>query len=154
VEFTTTEDLRTHLQALADKNVGAVFHAAAVCDFTFGTIWKRNERGELIPLGERKVLTQNGNLLAELKPTPKVIAGLRGWFPKARIVGWKYELDGDRARVIQLARDQMAQNRTDACVVNGAAFGRGFGLVAPEGTCLDLADATALYPTLAKFIGA
>jgi len=151
--FTTTEDLRSRLQALAGENAGAVFHAAAVSDFTFGTIWEQNERGELIPLGERKVSAQKGRLLAELRPTPKVIAELRGWFPEARIVGWKYELDGDRARVIELARQQMAQNRTDACVVNGAAFGRGFGLVVPEGSCLDLADAAALYPALAKFIG-
>lgn len=153
-EFTTTEDLRSRLWALADPNVGAVFHAAAVSDFTFGTIWKRNERGELIPLGESKISTQNGTLLAELKPTPKIIAELRGWFPKARIIGWKYELDGDRARVIELARQQLAQNETDACVVNGAAFGRGFGLVTREGICLDLADAAALHAALAKLIGA
>ena len=99
-----------------------------------------------------KLSTRQGTLLAELVPTPKIIAELRGWYPKARLVGWKFEVDGDRAGVIALAERQMADCRTDACVANGAAYGHGFGLVTGAGKCLHLADATALFPALEKFI--
>ena len=40
--FTTTANLREHLQALATQPVDAVFHAAAVSDFTFGKVWRRS----------------------------------------------------------------------------------------------------------------
>ncbi len=150
--FTTTTDLRTRLEALSAQAVGAVFHAAAVSDFTFGGVWERGESGELIPCQERKISTRKGKLLAELKPTPKIISELRGWFPQAQLVGWKYELDGDRALVLDVARQQLAKNRTNACVVNGAAYGEGFGLVTGAGRCEHLADAPALYHALARLI--
>jgi phosphopantothenoylcysteine decarboxylase/phosphopantothenate--cysteine ligase len=150
--FTTTADLRSRLEALSTQGVGAVFHAAAVSDFTFGGIWERCENGELIQRAERKISTRKGPLLAELKPTPKIIGELRGWFPQARVVGWKYELDGDRDRVVEVARQQLASNRTNACVVNGAAYGEGFGLVTGAGRCEHLADESALYQALARLI--
>ncbi len=150
--FTTTADLRSRLEALGSANFGAVFHAAAVSDFTFGPVWDWKGGGELVPCTERKVSTRKGRLLAELKPTPKIIGELRNWYPRARLVGWKYELDGDRARVIRVGGQQLAQNRTDACVVNGAAYGAGFGLVTSGGNCLHLPDAPALYTALAEFI--
>jgi phosphopantothenoylcysteine decarboxylase/phosphopantothenate--cysteine ligase len=68
-------------------------------------------------------------LLAELVPTPKIIAELRGWFPRARIAGWKFEVDGARADALRAARKQIADYSTDACVANGPAYGKGFGLV-------------------------
>jgi len=150
--FTTTSDLRTRLEALSTQGVGAVFHAAAVSDFTFGGLWERSESGELIRCAERKISTRKGMLLAELKPTPKIISELRGWFPHAQLVGWKYELDGDRTRVIDLAGQQLVKNRTNACVVNGAAYGKGFGLVTGAGRCEHLADAAALYQALARLL--
>ncbi len=150
--FTTTADLRTRLEALSTQGVGAVFHAAAVSDFTFGAVWERSESGELIRCAERKISTRKGMLLAELKPTPKIISELRGWFPHAQLVGWKYELDGDRTRVIDLAGQQLVKNRTNACVVNGAAYGKGFGLVTGAGRCEHLADAAALYQALARLL--
>ena len=152
--LTTTADLRARLEALSVQGAGAVFHAAAVSDFTFGGVWERRETGELIPCKERKISTRKGPLLAELKPTPKILGELRGWFPQARLVGWKYELAGDRTLVIDVARQQLAKNRTDACVVNGAAYGEGFGLVTSAGRCEHLADAAALYHVLARLIKA
>src|SRR5881396_3056907 len=38
--FTTTADLRDRLRALGGEAVDAVFHAAAVSDFTFGKVWR------------------------------------------------------------------------------------------------------------------
>jgi phosphopantothenoylcysteine synthetase/decarboxylase len=150
--FTTAADLRAQLQSLSSQGIGAVFHAAAVSDFTFGAVWERNASGELARRSDKKISTRKGQLLAELKPTPKIISELRGWFPQAFLVGWKFELDGDRAGAIEAAKEQLASNRTNACVINGAAYGEGFGLVTGAGRSGHLAGAPALYRALAGLI--
>ena len=150
--FTTTANLRDRLQALASPAVRAVFHAAAVSDFAFGKIWSRSPAGELIEIQAGKVSTRQGTLLAELVPTPKIIAGLRQWFPGAQLVGWKYEVEGGRADAIQLAQRQTDECHTDACVANGPAYGTGFGLVKKGGEFTHLADAAALFTALEEFI--
>jgi phosphopantothenoylcysteine decarboxylase/phosphopantothenate--cysteine ligase len=150
--FTTTADLLKKLSAAATKPADAVFHAAAVSDFGFGKIWLRNEAGELTETKSAKFSTRAGTLLAELIPTPKLITELRGLFPDAKLVGWKFEVDGEHADVIQKAEDQLTDCDTDACVANGQAYGSGFGLVTGVGQCTHLKDATALFTSLEKFI--
>ena len=150
--FTTTANLRDRLQALAGPAVAAVFHAAAVSDFAFGKIWRRSPQGELTELKGGKISTRQGTLLAELAPTPKIIADLRQWFPTARLVGWKYEVEGGRAGVIRLAEQQLAECRTDACVANGPAYGAGFGLVKGGGAVAHLPDAPTLFAALEAFL--
>lgn len=151
--FTTTDNLRLRLRALADEGWDAVLHAAAVSDFTFGKAFARDDRGALHEVQSGKLSTRGDRLLVELVPTAKIISELRGWFPRATIVGWKYEVDGLREEVIEKASRQIFENQTDACVANGPAYGDGFGFVTPEG-CELLADATALYAMLEAFIGA
>jgi phosphopantothenate---cysteine ligase (CTP) len=150
--FTTTADLRDRLRALAGQPVDAVFHAAAVSDFAFGKVWRRAPQGGLTEIHAGKISTRQGTLLAELAPTPKIIAELREWFPRAWLVGWKYEVEGGRASVIRLAERQIADCRTDACVANGPAYGAGFGLVRAGGKVTDLPDAAALFAALEEFI--
>jgi len=152
LEFTTPADLAARLAALASGPVDAVFHAAAVSDFGFGRVFERDAGGGLVERTDRKIPTSVSNLLVELRPTPKVIAQLRGWFPSARLVGWKYEVDGDPASVIAKGLDQIARNRTDACVVNGPAYGAGFGWVTPAAGCRHWADAPALYAALGAWL--
>ena len=135
VPFSTTRDLQEKLHALAPAQVQAVFHAAAVSDFTFGKVWLRSAAGELSEVKAGKISTRAGTLLAELLPTPKIIAQLRNWFPTALLAGWKYEVEGGREGVLQLAERQFAESRTDLCVVNGRAYGEGFGLARPGGAC-------------------
>ncbi len=146
--FTTTADLRDRLHALAEQGVDGLFHAAAVADFSFGQIFERSARGKLTKIVSGKISTRHGRLLAELVPTPKIIADLRGWFPKARLVGWKYEVDGRRPDVIRLAELQLTECRTDACVANGPAYGSGFGLVTGAGKCAHLASQPRLFEAL------
>jgi phosphopantothenate---cysteine ligase (CTP) len=131
--FTSTDDLGGRLEALAGQQVQAVFHAAAVADFKFGKVWQRVGGEPLREVRAGKISTRTGNLLVELVPTPKIISKLRVFFPEAFLVGWKYEVDGSRAAVIQKAEEQIAANRTNACVANGAAYGGGFGLVRAAG---------------------
>jgi phosphopantothenate---cysteine ligase (CTP) len=146
--FTTTCDLSLHLEKMAGDTVGAVFHAAAVSDFTFGKIFERGPEGRLIEVQVKKVSTRTGELLAELLPAPKIIRQLRGWFPRAFLVGWKYELDGSREDVIARAAAQVRENQTDVCVANGAAYGRGFGIVTAGGDCEHLANKELLLSRL------
>jgi phosphopantothenoylcysteine decarboxylase/phosphopantothenate--cysteine ligase len=146
--FTTTQSLSDRLQTLNAESIDAVFHAAAVSDFCFGKLWVRQATGELKELTAGKVSTRQGSLLAELVPTPKIIAQLRTWFPEAVLVGWKYEVDGDRAAVLRAAENQLAECRTSACVANGPAYGGGFGLVTGPGELVDLEDSKALFQSL------
>ena len=150
--FTTAASLGARLRALAQGPVEAVFHAAAVSDFAFGRIWRRSPTGELMEIKAGKLSSRQGVLQAELVPTPKIIAELRGWFPKARLVGWKYEVEGDRAGVMELAGEQVAECQTDACVANGPAYGSGFGLARRGGQCRHLEDAQALFQALEEVI--
>ena len=142
--FTTGTDLQNRLRALANPSVDAVFHAAAVGDFTFGRVWLRPEDGEDVEVKSDKITTREGRLMAELIPTQKILPQLRGWFPRARIVGWKFEVGGSPAEVLELARRQLAEARTDACVANGPAYGEGFGIVTGSGHT-HLSDALALF---------
>jgi len=148
--FSTTASLRDWLQTLASHSVEAVFHTAAVSDFSFGKVWLRSAQGGLTEVKSGKVSTRLGTLLAELVPTPKIIAGLRDWFPQARLVGWKYEVNGDRSGVIAAAAKQIRECLTDACVANGPAYGEGFGLILSSGKTTHLSDVAALYEHLAR----
>jgi phosphopantothenate---cysteine ligase (CTP) len=149
--FSTTTDLRDWLQnTLAGPSVNAVYHSAAVCDYAFGKIWLRSSHGDLTEVKAGKIGTAQGTLLAELVPTPKIISGLRDWFPKARIIGWKYEVDGNRAGVVGAALKQISECLTDACVANGPAYGEGFALVGRDGRSPHVADAAALYTILER----
>jgi phosphopantothenoylcysteine decarboxylase/phosphopantothenate--cysteine ligase len=134
--------------------VNAVFHAAAVSDFSFGKVWARSPAGELTEVKSGKISTRHGSLLAELVPTEKIIARLRDWFPAAQLTGWKYEVDGQRADVIRAAEKQMAECLTNACVANGPAYGKGFGVVTKAGACAHLADKPALFEALERSLRA
>ena len=124
--FSTTADLRAKLKTLAAKKTDAIFHAAAVSDFSFGRIFAPDAANKLVEIkSARKIPTRQGKLLVELLPTPKIIVELRGWFPRTKIVGWKFEADGKRAEAVAAARRQIAECSTDWCVVNGPAYGEG-----------------------------
>jgi phosphopantothenate---cysteine ligase (CTP) len=150
--FTTTADLSEWLLAQADLGVGAIFHAAAVSDFTFGKIWLRSPQGELTEVKSGKISTRQGTLLAELVPTPKIISSLRNWYPQAKLIGWKYEVDGDRATVISAAAKQLHECLTDATVANGPAYGEGFGVVTPNGRSAHVAEVPMLFAALEALI--
>jgi phosphopantothenoylcysteine synthetase/decarboxylase len=151
--FSTTADLRKQLHALAGKRVDAIFHAAAVSDFAFGRIFTPDGAGKLAEIkAANKIPTHQGKLLVELKPTPKIIAELRGWFPRSRIGGWKFEADGTRADAMNAAKRQITECSTDLCVVNGPAYGEGFGLATRNGKAAHLASAPLLFEALEKFL--
>ena len=145
--FTTTADLAQKLECLAKGD--AVFHAAAVSDFAAGQVFRRADDGQLEPLNQGKLGTRDGELLLELQLTPKLIARLREWFTEAILIGWKYEVDGDRDSALGEGKMQIMENRTNGCVINGPAYGDGFGWLPVEGRADHLPDPTALFDKLA-----
>lgn len=148
--FSTTENLLEHFKSASQSGVDAVFHAAAVSDFTFGKVYERDEAGDLLEVHGGKLSTRRGSLFAELLPTPKLIGQLRGLFPSAYLVGWKYEVDGGRDVAMGRAVQQLRDNRTDACVLNGPAYGEGFAWVPGSDTTAPrhLSDSKALLEFL------
>jgi phosphopantothenoylcysteine synthetase/decarboxylase len=146
--FSSTKDLRAKLKSFSGQKVDAIFHAAAVSDFSFGKMFVRDANGPLRPFKRtKKISTRSGSLFVELVPTPKIIAELRGWFPRTRIIGWKFEADGQRADAVRAARQQIADCSTDACVANGPAYGKGFGQITASGQ-KHFADAQKLFAAL------
>ena len=153
--FTTTEDLAEKLKQLAKEspNTLAVFHAAAVSDFCAGSVFQRKSNGKLIPVNNGKLSTRDGKLLLELCPTQKIISKLRSWYKKAQIFGWKYEIDGNRLATIGPAKRQIDENETNACIINGTAYGDGFGLLKKGSeTAKHLDNTKILFDTLACLI--
>jgi len=127
-EFETNHDLDRVLEKLAEtrgSDVVAVFHAAALSDYVVSSV--EGPRGPIA--AARKIPGDLAQVTITLEPTAKILPRLRGWFPRAWIAGWKYELEGTRESAIEAARGQLTQGQTDATVVNGAAYGPGFGLL-------------------------
>jgi phosphopantothenate---cysteine ligase (CTP) len=132
ISFSTNDDLVHKLAAIsAQGDVGAVLHCAALCDFKVKQV--QTSDGEA--LTARKVSSRSGDLVLLLEPASKVIAKLRGLFPQAQIIGWKYELDGTQTDALAKGQRQIRENRTDLCIVNGRAIGGGF-LVSDEHSVL------------------
>jgi phosphopantothenoylcysteine synthetase/decarboxylase len=141
VPFTTNDNLAAGLQSLpAREEATVVLHAAALCDFKVREIL--DEKGE--PVHGGKISSHGGALKLTLEPAPKLISTLRRMFPSSILVGWKFELDGTPDDVVERGRRQMDDCLTDACVLNGHAYGSGFGFISRAGERFHLPDKAAL----------
>jgi phosphopantothenoylcysteine synthetase/decarboxylase len=147
--FATAADLLERFQAHATGEPVAIFHAAAVGDFQVGTVFRREADGGLVPVHSGKHSTRDGVLLAELRPTPKILAQLRDLYPKAWITGWKYEVDGSRDEVLARARAQLQSCHSDAVVANGPAYGSGYSWMTNHSQS-HLGDSRELYRLLTE----
>ena len=130
--------------------MGAGFHAAAVSDFAAGQVFRLATDGKLEPLNQGKLSSRDGELLLELTPPPKIIARLREWFPAALIVGWKYDVDGNRDSALGQGRAQISENKTNGCVINGPAYGEGVGWLGSDGQAEQLTGQAELFAKLAR----
>jgi phosphopantothenoylcysteine synthetase/decarboxylase len=140
--FDTNEDLERLLNGIANREeVHVVLHAAALADFKVADILVEGQKQ-----GVAKISSAATAIQLRLVPKSKIIARLRQLFPEAFIVGWKFELDGSHADVVSNGVRQIAAHGTNACIVNGSAFGPGFGycnkngLVSSVGSKAELAD--------------
>jgi phosphopantothenoylcysteine decarboxylase/phosphopantothenate--cysteine ligase len=147
--FTTTADLEAKISALSGSGLDAIYHAAAVSDFRFGQVFAQSSDGSLTPVQSGKFSTRGEPLLAQLEPAPKILPKLREWFPRAFIAGWKYEADGSREQALDKGRAQIATAGVDLTVVNGPAYGEGFGLVDAASTAVHCPSQERLFAELA-----
>jgi phosphopantothenoylcysteine synthetase/decarboxylase len=140
--FTTNDDLARQLEELG--SAADVFHAAALCDYEVASV--RNEYGEV--LSAAKIPSREGELNLVLRPARKLLPELKEMFPGARIVGWKYELNGTLADALHAGAHQLEDCGTDYCVVNGAAYGEGFGVLDRQGRVRHFVDKVGLCEAL------
>lgn len=148
--FATNDSLLAGLEAIVEReSIAAVFHAAALSDFRVKSI----HRSDGTEIAAPKIPSREGDLLLTLTPAEKVIAHLRRLFPVSRIVGWKYELNGTRVDALRAGVRQIDENRTDVCVVNGDAYGAGFGCVENDAPLVHCADKSELGNHLVGWLG-
>jgi phosphopantothenoylcysteine synthetase/decarboxylase len=149
VPFSTNDNLLERWQALPEKaGITAVFHAAALTDFTVKEVSGAN--GILVE--EPKIPSRAGLLTITLEPAKKLIGELRSLFPAAKLIGWKYELSGTQVDVLSKGLRQILENRTDACVVNGRAYGNGFGVIQPGKPLVHLDETSGLCDWLVHWL--
>ena len=148
VGFATNENLRDELAGIENRNeIAAVFHAAALCDYRVKNVLTSDGS----EIAAAKIPSRAGELTLTLEPVPKLINELGALFPASRIVGWKYELTGTREDVLAAAERQMKEAGTEACVVNGAAFGPGYAVCEPGGEPVLSADKARLCVYLSRW---
>jgi phosphopantothenoylcysteine synthetase/decarboxylase len=146
--FQTNEDLCRLLGEMTDRGgVDAVLHAAALSDFG---VARRMVSGRATEAA--KISSDAETIELQLVPKPKLIRHLRGWFSSAYIIGWKFELEGIPGDAVKEGVQQIELNRTNACVVNGSAFGPGFGFCSAQGLVRTLPTKEALATWLAEFV--
>ncbi len=149
IGFTTNDDLHGKLARLAgEHDITALFHVAALCDYKVAHV----EDAQGVRQSAAKIESRAGALTLSLEPARKVIAGLRQLFPKAALVGWKYELNGTRTEALAKVWRQIRECHTDACVINGRAWGEGFGFCAPPESVCELADKQAVADFLPRWL--
>lgn len=147
--FATNDDLAQLLETISRlEHVDAVFHAAALCDYRVEQVL--GAAGETMT--SAKFATRDGRLQLVLAPAMKVLPKMRTWFADARIVGWKYELAGSRDDALAKAWKQLRDCHTEACVLNGAAYGEGFALCEGKGRVQTLPDSPALCEAIVEWL--
>jgi len=145
--FTTNEDLAEQLQKISRaEQINAVFHAAALCDYKVDQVLTAGGQAISSP----KFATRDGRLHLVFSPALKVLPNLRRWFPEALIVGWKYELAGTREDAFAKAWKQLSDCDTNACVLNGAAYGKGFAICRANGRVNAFAESNELSAELIR----
>src|ERR1700737_2724310 len=111
--FNTNEDLERLLSEIVNREgVPAGLHAAALADFAVASILIE---GQKQGAAGAKISSAAEAIQLRLVPKPKVISRLRHLFPKAFIVGWKFELDGSPADVVSKGVQQIRTHETNAC---------------------------------------
>ena len=103
--FSTTADLRAKLKSFSGKKVDAIFHAAAVSDFTFGQMFTRDAAGKI-----EAVHAVQKNLHARRQPARRAGADAKNHRGTARLVSanknHRLEIRGRRRARGRLARGE------------------------------------------------
>ena len=148
--FDTNGDLLDGLLDISDPDrVQVVFHAAALSDFEVAEISGPNH--EL--LTSKKIPSAYEEVHLILRPAFKVLPRMEELFARAVVVGWKFELEGNTASALVCARAQLELSRSTLCILNGTAYGNGFGIVNRQGLLADVASRDDLAEWLTTWAG-
>jgi phosphopantothenoylcysteine synthetase/decarboxylase len=147
--FQTNENLQRLLNEVDERDrVDSVLHAAALSDFG---VRQATVSGRISKAA--KISSEAESIELQLVPKPKLIRRLRDLFASAYLIGWKFELEGTPTEVVQEGVQQIKVNRTNGCIVNGSAFGPGFGFCTSQGLVRTLPTKEALSDWLVEVIG-
>jgi len=147
--FTTNEDLVAKLAThVRNSPCDLFFHAAGLNDFRVKSL--KDENGNELKRG--KVPSSSRDLTLLLEPAVKVISFIPKLFPQAKIVAWKYEVEGSKEDALEKGRQQMTTLGTLASVVNGPAWGSGFGVIQKDQPVFEAATKKDLCEYLSKWV--
>ena len=147
--FQTIHDLEKLLQKTGLKKYGAILLPAALPDYDLASA--HDLAGN--KLSRDKWPGHLEGVKLELKPAPRVLNKIRSLAPSAKIVGWKWEAEGAAPELYESARQQIEECRSDACVLNGPAYGEGYLFMPKQGEPVRCDHPTDLGNALAAFLG-
>lgn len=145
--------LRTFPGASSSKASSSLYQRNQFSRVASSSDFIRNPCSVLVLHFTGKRADDAGQLTITLEPATKVIGKMRELFPKSILVGWKYELVGTQNDALAKASRQMEDNRTDACLLNGRAFGPGFAFCRQGDPPREFGDKPGLVDFLAPLAG-
>ena len=104
------------------------------------------------PLPQNKWSGSLPKIHLELRPSSRVLPTLRSKAPNAKIIGWKWEAGVTPEEAVNAAKQQCLSSKTNASVLNGPAYGKGYLLILAEGEKVPCADARTLGEALLRFL--
>jgi len=147
--FQTIHDLEKLFLKADLRNVGAILLPAALPDYDLASA--HDLAGN--KLSRDKWPGHLEGVRLELKPAPRILNKIRSLAPHAKIVGWKWEAEGSPTELQASAQSQIEECRSDACVLNGPAYGEGYLLMPKVGPAVRCAHPAELGNALAAFLG-
>ena len=146
--FHTVHDLEKLLHKTSLATFSAILLPAALPDYDLASATDLSGH----KLSREKWPGHLTGIRLELKPAPRVLNRIRSLAPKAKIVGWKWEAEGSKTDALQSARQQMADCHTNACILNGPAYGEGYLFLPSIGEPTPCPDPVSLGHALAVFL--
>ena len=147
--FQTIHDLEKLLQKSDFKKFSAILLPAALPDYDLASA--HDSSGN--KLSRDKWPGHLEGIRLDLKPAPRILNKIRALAPHAKIVGWKWEAEGGPSEMHASARQQLAECRTDACILNGPAYGEGYLFMPKIGDPVRCSQPVELGHALAAFLG-
>lgn len=146
--FGTVTDLENLLSDNDITPFDAILLPAALPDYQLSKAYGPDGRG----LNPHKWSGSLSKIHLELSPGPRILPNLRRMAPHAQIIGWKWEADGSMEDLMTIARKQIRDCQTDACVLNGPAYGMGHLLVPVRGEPIPCTSSTELGEALVQYL--
>lgn len=146
--FQTAHDLEKLLQKTVLRNFSAILLPAALPDYDLAGATDLTGR----KLSSDKWPGHLQGIRIELKPAPRILNKIRLMAPKVKIIGWKWEANGSKADILKAAKAQISECHTDACVLNGPAYGDGYLFLPAEGDSTACTDPATLSHVIATFL--